>query len=90
MSGASTAPVMSLLDTSLPGVVTLVPLVLDSHLVARRSGHYDHLVSCILGQGILFFQLCFKQLLPFGPLHPVGCQVKCGALNLLFIVVAVG
>jgi hypothetical protein len=52
-------------------------------------GHYDHSISCIPGQGILFFHLRFKKLLPFGPLHPTGCQVHCEALNLLFIVVVV-
>jgi hypothetical protein len=54
------------------------------------SGHCDHSVACIPGKGILFFQLLFEKLLPFDPLHPVGCLIQCGALNLLFIVVVTG
>ena len=83
-------PLLSLLDTSLPGVVTLVPSILDPQWVVHTFEHCNHSIACIPGKGLLFFQLHFEQLLPFGPLHPVGSQVQCGALNLLFIVVVTG
>jgi hypothetical protein len=65
--------VLSLLDTSLPGSMTLVPSVLYSQLVSHRYGHCDHSVSFIPGQGILFSQLRLEQFLLFDPSHPMGC-----------------
>ena len=82
------APVVCLCASFLPGDMTPVSIILDSQWCSCMFGHYDYSTACIPWQGPLSFQLHSRQLLLFDPLHPAECWALCGALSMLFFVVA--
>jgi hypothetical protein len=63
------------------GVVTQVPIILDSLSIFHMYGHSGYLAACTPRKDLLIYQLHCEKFLLAGLLSPEVFQVQCKALD---------